>query len=320
MQAAQHSFYDSVTTAQLPERVVELSAEYDRLIGVRDDFVWRWIYSLLPSFRLTCVADSYQPVVREQKTILTLFITLLDDVAEHDGDKATFEQARNVPFPHQTVDTSRSDVDTDTVKLAERLWTAFEEPLHDAPRGPEFLDVLRYDVRQALNAMDYTWLVGNNPSAANLAESYRYGTHNMIMYPYANVDLMHAPEFDRADLAVLRETLGELQRLARIGNWMTTWEREIEEGDYSSGVVVAALETGLFDPAELPETPSEAEAKRYVEAIADHGLESRFNSEWHERFEKLRAETPDAESVDLDALVEGMLTVFEYHQESRGMK
>ena len=320
MQATRENVYDSVTTTPLPERVIELSAEYDRLIGVRDDFVWRWIYSLLPSFRLPCVADPYKPIVRKQKTILTLFITLLDDVAEHDGDKATFEQARNVPFPHQTVDTSRSSVNADTVEFAERLWAAFEEPLHDAPRGAEFLDVLRYDVRQALNAMDYTWLVGNNPSAANLSESYRYETHNMIMYPYANVDLMHAPEFDRADLAALRETLGELQRLARIGNWVTTWEREIEEGDYSSGVVVAALETGLLNPAELPETPSEAETKRYVEAIADHGMESRFESEWHERFERLRAETPEAESVDLDALVEGMATVFEYHQGSRGMK
>lgn len=289
MQVERGTFRDSITATPLPDRVSKLATEYDRLIGIRDDFLWRWIHSLLPSFRVPTVADRHGSTVREQKTILTLFITVLDDIAEHDGDKATFEQARNIPFPNQSVDTDTSDVDAETVEFAERVWRQFETPLRSAPRGEEFVQILRYDVRQAINAMDYSWLVGEHPAMANLTDSYRYGAHNMIMYPYADVDLMYSPDFDRADLAVLRETLGELQRLARIGNWLTTWRRELEEGDYSSGIVVAAMREGLIDPTTLDGDPSAEQVARYVETIEERDVEARFDAEWNDRFSGLKA-------------------------------
>ncbi|MFO7926336.1 hypothetical protein [Natronomonas sp.] len=314
------AFRESITATRLPDRVSELAADYDRRIGIRDDFVWRWIYSLLPSFRIPTVPKRHEPTVREQKTLLTIFITVLDDIAEHDGDKTTFEQARNIPFPHQTVETGRSDVDAETIEFARRVWRQFEAPLRSAPRGEEFAEILGYDVRQAINAMDYSRLVGEHPAMANLANAYRYGAHNMIMYPYADVDLMYSPDFDRTDLSILRETLGELQRLARIGNWLTTWRRELEEGDYSSGILVAALQDGLIDPTGLAHRPTPEQAARYVETIEENDVEARFYAEWSERFSALERRVPAAESVDIGAIVDGMRTVFDYHRNSEGLK
>lgn len=313
-------FQKEIKTTTLPDQVRDLVEGYAQQIGYRNEFVWRWIYSLLPAFRLSCVADTATNITREQKTILTIFITTLDDIAEHKQDTATFSQARNIPFPEQIVASDRADVDQEMLAFATRVWETFEESLRDAPRYDEFIDVFRYDIRQTINAMDYSRLVSAQPAAATLTGAKRYDAHNMVMFPYADVDLMYSPSFDRADFTSLREVLWTLQYLARIGNWLTTWERELAEGDYSSGILVTALQSGVITPAELTGENTEADIERYIARIKNSDIEEDFITEWEETFAAIRDEVPAADSIDLNALIDGMQTVFEYHRKSRGLK
>jgi hypothetical protein len=314
---------DEIDAVDLPPRVREFADEYDRLLGKRDRFLWRWIYSLFPSFRLSAVADEHVAQARTNKTLLTMYVTVLDDVVEDRGDRQTFEAARarrqvGGLDPRDGVEAvdHATGVDGETLSFLDRLWDAFVDGLADAPRVEEFADVFEYDFEQTMNAIAYSGVVDANPEVATLAGARRYGAHNMVMFPYADVDLMYAPAFETAEFGAVRDLLWDLQEMARIGNWLTTWEREIGEGDFSAGVVVYALEEGIVTHEEL----RTADREELVARIESHDVEQRFRERWETRYRRLSERGFDAETVDLDGLVEGMATVFEYHVASRGLK
>lgn len=301
----------------LPDRVATLADAYDRHFDERDRFLWRWVYALVPSFTLSSVADGRAAHVREQKTVLTMYVTVLDDLIEHRGDRATFREARRLACDTVAPDPERAAVDAEAFAFVERLRSEFEDGLAEAPRRAAFADRFAYDFRQTADAMEYSALVSDRPHMANLRGTARYDAHNMVMFPYADVDLMFSPAFDRRDLGTVRETLWDLQEMARIGNWLTTWEREVHEGDVSAGPVVAAVEEGVVSPEELAAAEDPAAV---VESIRESGLAERFHRRWRWIYDDVRSRETDAESVDIDALVAGMETVFEYHLATKGLK
>jgi len=312
-----HDHLQTIRQVTLPGRVGELADAYDRYFEERNRFLWQWIYSLFPSFTLSSVAEEHAAHVREQKTILTMYVTVLDDLVEHRGDRRTFEEACRLACDSVDADPQRAAVDAETFAFVERLWTEFEDGLSDAPRREEFADIFAYDFNQTADAMEYSALVSDNPCMANLTGATQYDSHNMVMFPYADVDLMYSPAFDPADLGAVRNTLWDLQEMARIGNWLTTWEREVVEGDFSAGIVVAAIEEGVVSPSEVEATE---DREPFVESIRSSGLENRFRRRWHRIYEDVQSRHRDAESVDLAALVAGMETVFEYHLATEGLK
>jgi 3-oxoacyl-ACP reductase-like protein len=245
-----------------------------------------------------------------------MFVTVLDDLAEHHGDRRTFEEARRLIRNPAAVDPERVAVSDAQFAFIERLWRTFETGLGDAPRGGEFADILEYDLRQTMNAMEYGAVVNDNPRVANLSGARRYGAHNMVMFPYADVDLMYSPGFDLAEFGTLRDLLWDLQEMARIGNWLTTWEREVREGDYTAGVVVLALQEGIVSFDDIQGTDDEV----VIDAIKEQDLEARFRDRWSEHYRSVRDREFDTDSVDLNALIAGMETVFDYHVASRGYK
>jgi len=307
-----------IADVDLPETVLDNVEAYEAVGGDRDRFVWKWIYALLPEFTLSSVPASNAASARVQKTNLTILITLLDDLAEKHGDTASFEAIRRRVLGAEADDV-REVADAAVVEFASRLWADIEAGLADAPRHDETREVFEYDLRQAFNAMDYSRMINDHLSLANLTGTEHYGPHNMVMFPYADIDVTYSPSFAFAEFGELRELIWELQKMARIGNWLTTWEREVHEGDYSAGIVVYALRNDVVAFEEL-ETDSRAEREALVDRIKAQGIEDRFVDEWQRRYRALSETEYRADSVDLDAFVEGMETVMAHHLASRGHK
>lgn len=67
--------------------------------------------------------------------------------------------------------------------------------------------------------------------------------------------------------------------MARIGNWLTTWERELTEGDFSSGIVVCAIRRRVITASEA----KRGDVDRLVDRITAHGIEAEFIREWEIR-------------------------------------
>lgn len=309
-------FLKRIQNVTLPVTAREVIEKYDALIGERDRFTWKWIHSLFPSFELSSVDDALQTPVRTQKTLLTVFVTVIDDLAENHRDIATFEEARHIPFSPGRVDYDRDDADTEILRFLDDLWETLSAELSAAPRYEEFADIFEFDLRQTMNSIEYGYLVNENLALANMSGSESYTPHNMCMFSYGDIDLMHSPEFEQNDLGVLRETLWDVQRMARIGNDLTTWVRELGEGDYSAGIITYALQHSLVSHEEL-ETVAEDDL---IARIREHCVEERFLNDWWDRYEDIKERAPAADTLDLSALLDGMHTVMEYHLASQGYK
>lgn len=320
----------SVTTRPLPRIVrdmtqTELPAEFDSLLDHyaalttdRDELLWQWLYYVFPSFRLSSVPPEYAESARKAKFCFSLFMTVLDDLSERHRDKETFEQGRKIPFPSTRCDVDAVGADAEALALLQESWDLTRAYLDRAPRRDDFEELFEFDFRQSLNTMDYNRLVNEGPHLASPQGAELYDTHNMLLFVYVDIDLAFSPDFDRGDLAVLRDVTWDAQRLARIGNWVTTWERELDECDYTSRVVIEAIERGVVTEAEISddEVPNETLARR----IKDAGIEREHLLSWNETYRSLVSREYDVDSVDIHSFVDGMRHLLEVDVKARGLK
>lgn len=305
---------NAVENHDLPDELARAASRYEDVIGHRSRYLWKWFHVVNPRFQLPTVADEYCRKVRDDKTWLTFYVTMVDDFVDQWDDRATFAEAAKVPFDDQRVRFDRDEVDTAALELIADVWSTVADRLADPPCNAALRDAFYFDLRQVLNAVRYTSVVNRRPAVANLSDAFAYGSHNMAMFPYADVDLFHSPSFSRREIPKLRSMLRTAQEMARIGNWVSTWERELAEADFSSGVLVRALETGQVSPEALREAPATA-----CENLDAAELESFLLAEWDRRYESIRREY-QFESFDVDAFLEGMEEVLVFHLESTGNK
>lgn len=320
----------SVTTQRLPRIVrdmtqTELPPEFDPLLDHyaalttdRDQLLWQWLYYVFPSFQLSSVPAEYAAPARKAKFCFSLFMTVLDDLSERHRDKETFEQGRKIPFPSTQCDVDAAGVDAEALALLEESWELTRAYLDRAPRRDDFEELFEFDFRQSLNTMDYNRLVNEGPHLASPQGAELYDTHNMLLFVYVDIDLAFSPDFDWDDLAVLRDVTWDAQRLARIGNWVTTWERELDECDYTSRVVIDAIERGVVTEAEIrdDEVPNETLARRIKAA----GIEREHLLSWNETYRSLVSREYDVDSVDIHSFVDGMRHLLEVDVKARGLK
>lgn len=306
----------------LPPVLDELVEEYQNLEKARPPFMWKWVHKLAPHNTLPCVNPRYTDDIPVDKTLTILFITLLDDILEKQRDRATFEEISNIPFKHRSVNKDRENVDSDYTEFAERVWDTLIERIQRGPEYETYRELFLYDVKQAINAIEYSDLVIQYPGLATMQDLESYESHNMVMFAYADIDLMHSPIEIRNELPTLREAIRIAQQMTRIGNWLSTWERELQECDYSSGVIVYALENGIISLSDLREIES-GEREKYnsiVERIKSHDVEDVFLTRWNDYYNEMHRINAELTLMDLTPFIEGLEEVLRYHFASTGLK
>lgn len=302
----------------LPEPIHELVTDYQSLEGSRPLFMWKWVHLLAPQNALPCVPQRHREKVAVDKTLLILYITLLDDRLERHGDRATFEAISSLPSGEVRASNQADDA---YLAFGQRLWETISSRIAQAPNFDTYEELFHFDLEQAFDAIEYSELIIANPELATLGDLERYESHNMVMFAYADIDLMHADHAHRDDLATIRDAIWTAQHMARIGNWVSTWERELREGDLSAGPIVYAKEHDIVDVAELAACRSDADtADRVIARIHDHDIEKRFLGKWERLYHQLREYNDQIESVDLEEFVRGTEEILRYHLASRGLK
>lgn len=309
------TFIEEVSQMELPPVVSEFAGRYEEEIDTRNPFVWKWLYKGFTNhYTLETVSDEHAEELYTVKTLLTMFIAILDDLAEEDNDRETFERARTIPFSTEPT-TSPSGVNQPALTLASDIWSMVSNRLAGLPRYQEFIILFIYDFRQVITAMDYSLLVNESPAVATRTGTQRYGPLNMSFFPYLDIDLMASPNLIWADIAPLRELYWTGQQMGGIGNWVTTWQREIYEEDFSSGVVVWALRDGVVTVEQLRADPEAA-----IEAIEATSIEEMFINQWHTLHTDLTDPDETATSVDLSRVADRIERLLAFQLAAKGYK
>lgn len=303
---------------ELPPTVEQLILEYQSLEDARPPFMWKWVHRLAPHNSLPCVPEDHRAKTAIDKTLVILYVTLMDDRLEKHGDRATFEALANLPNDD---DPTVSDSNAAYVEFGRKLWKTIEQRISSAPQYQLYEELFDFDMGRAVDAIEYSHMIIRDPGLATMGDLERYESHNMVMFAYADIDLMHADEGQRDDLPELRDAIWTAQLMARIGNWVSTWERELREGDLSTGPIVYALEEDIVDIAEVKAAADDSDtADELIDRIRDYDVEKRFLSRWERHYHELRELERHIESVDLQEFITGTEEILRFHLASRGLK
>ena len=286
-------------------------------VGDRTPYLWTWCHQAAEATTLPCVSSDWHDELCDTKLLGIVFLVLLDDVADRGGDEEFLE--RLVGLTHSDKPScwrSFTNREQEYAAICEEMWDETQRRIERFPRYAEYADVLRFDYLQLMNAMRYSHFLNRFPCFLNLAEHDLYMPHNMMMMICATMDMMCSPEFDFSEAGRIRQATWHAQHMGRIGNLITTWEREIHEQDYTSGVFARALIQGDLTLEQLASGDPE-----FIEhTIRDGQHEQYFLNKWCEHREQILALRASVRSVDLGCVVNGLDRLICLHFASRGLK
>lgn len=286
----------------------------------RNEYFWRWLYRVVQTITLPEVPQELKSFVWETKIMIIYFVTLFDDVSDKKGvrHEKLLNDLLGIPFHEKELNLNeQSHKNKNHALLVGDTWNEIQERVSQLPRYSYFSNILEYDVRQLLNAMRYSFLVNNQPEFINSVEYKAYLPHNMQAIISLDVDLMSLDKFNSNDLGTFREIAWGAQNMARIGNWISTWEREADEGDYTSIVFASALEKRILTSEDLVSM----DKKIMIEKIKNSNVEKEALKEWQHNYDWIAKKAKIlSSSLDIDTFLIKLKQLLAYHLSSRGYK
>lgn len=302
---------------KLPIELQDWVGGYKRVGGERNDFIWKWIYIVSKTITLSGVEKKYLKSLWEIKFLMIMFVVLIDDMADKYKNKKMLEDLIKIPFNQSGIKLVRlKGEDRKFIAFTMKLWNYIEGIYKKYPRYEEFKEIIQFDLKQLLNAMEYAYLVNKNHNIINKIEYRTYFSHNMQLIIDVMFDLSCSPKFDARELGKIRQVSDHAQFMARIGNWISTWEREIGEEDFTSSVFAYALENKTISLEEMTKNNKEALIKKIRKA----GIEDKFLREWEDNYQEIKKLNKNIKSINAVDFLNFLEKIIFMHLTSKGYK
>lgn len=263
------------------------------------------------------VPESQRDSAAVVKSLLVMAVTVVDDVADKLHDGALLNELLRLLEPglyRDMIDTnSRHPATSLTATLLEAVFSR----LNQAPNWDAIRPYFHFDLKQVWNAFGYSYLTNTHPHFINFTESKAYHGHNMMFLVFGDIDLAYSQMIAEHEIGAMREAMWTAQQMARIGNWVSTWERELNERDYSSGVVSLALSQGILTTFELQDS---GQTDAMIERLRQSGVEQQLFDQWVVLGRSLIGMQDQISSVSIPDYVAGIEFLMIHHLSSRGLK
>ncbi len=311
---------EEVKKIKLPLEIKKLSNDYEKFGDLnRNEYLWQWIYRGTKIFTGKRIKKKYREPLLKAKVLIFMFDTFLDDIA----DKAKFrkkqllEEILKVPFYQKYIEFKKlNKTDKERIKFVIRIWREINKTIRRFPRYREFKDVFRYDILQLLNTVRYSYLIQKNRSLLNVTEGWLYFPHSMQVLTNLTLELMCLPEFDVKETGKLRELGWKAQQMSRIGNWVSTWEREIEENDFTSGIFIYALNSGVIKVENL----NKQNKSKIINKIKKAKIENKLLKEWEKNYWEIKKISKKIKSINVKEIPNTLKKIIFFHLSSKGYK
>lgn len=204
---------------------------------------------LIPGYQMTTISSVRSDIeehVQLAKLNLGMLITLIDDLAdhpEHFNPKLLEHLYKLLPGQIPSTTPHLSKEDRKTYQLAEKLVTNLDQHLRELPHYQGLIELLIFDLEEIYRANHYAEKMRQFPTLRNLKESQHYGPYNMGMLAAGLIDLMGSKTIDINELGQSRECFLLGQRMGRIGNLLSTYQRELNENDLTNEISLSQDET-----------------------------------------------------------------------------
>lgn len=313
-----------VFNTPLPKSFHKFMLEYEAHFEPRDRFLWKWLWTLLKNgedgFMLSTVPENRILPCAEIKLLLTMAVTIVDDAGDQGKDKQFLDALLKVPFEKEDITSSLDTGNRRKVKLLQSIFDYSYEQFEQLPFWSSYQGIFEFDVKQVWNACLYSFLLNQRPSILNYSESMRFTSFNMMVFLYLDTDLIFSEGLDENDIGGIREVVMKTQEMARIGNWISTWEREVNESDISSGVFAKIVTEGHLTADRLERHLHNEDSSTLYMLIKESLIENKLLDEWIDLREDALNLAKAVKSVDMTRYVKGFDRVLMYHLISTGYK
>lgn len=274
-----------VQEVKLPKELQKWIKEYEK-VGKRNLFIWKWLWKMFSITKLPLTSKKQQKNLLEIKVLLTMFIILLDDIADKSNYKNLLNKLLKIPFNNQEIKAGKiNKKEEEYLKISKQLWKLLEKKISALPKYKYLKDMFEYDLRQVINAMRYSYFINKNYYFFNKLECWEFMPYNMVALVYSGLDLMSSQQTIKfEDMGKIREMILYSQKMARIGNWISTWEREAKEKDFANGIFAHAIEQNIIKIKDLGKTSN---YNKLIAVIKDKKIEKELFKKWESYFLKI---------------------------------
>jgi len=218
-------------------------------VGHRNaDFLFNWLHDVYLNLYLPCIDNNLKDTLAKDKTLLTIFDVLIDDLADNYNFRNESLLDEFIQIPWSQAQTSTNDY----LETAHQIWNSAIASIQTYPRYKEFKRLFYFDLRQVLSSMEYSLLV-NTMRIDNKLEDRTYLPHGCMVILHSDMDLMCSPDFNLKELNHMRTLFHLAQEICHIGNMLSTYPREIQEKDFSSPIISLAIRKCLLKRDEIPD-------------------------------------------------------------------
>ena len=292
---------EEIKKIKLPPELQKWVKEYEK-VGERDEFLWNWTHKISEIITFSFVAKKYLKSLRNTKFLTSMLVVLLDDVTDRIKDKELLNECLKIPFNQAYINYDQLDQrEKNYIGLSIKLWKEIKSTIKKYPRFKEFKDIVEYDIGQVLNAMEYAYLINKNPNLINKREYWLYLTHGMQAMVYSTFDLM-CSKFNIKEVALFRRIVWEAQEMARLGNCLSTWEREIKENDFASGIIAYAVEGKTINPSDLKNNNK----TEIFTKVKNSNIETNFLKRWENKYYRIKRIGKETKDLDVERFLSGL--------------
>jgi len=319
-----NSILEQVAASPLPESFHSFELNYEAHFEARDRFLWKWVWAIFKNnqdgIMLSSVPADRVTLCAEIKLLLTMADVIVDDAADQGKDKVFLDALLKVPFENDKIDPRLSENDKKKVELLKSIFKYIYEKFESMPFWKNFSGIIEFDLKQVWNSCLYSFLLNQRPSILNYSESMHFSSFNMMIFLYLDTDLIFSEGIDENEIGGIREITMKTQEMARIGNWITTWEREIDESDLSSGIFAKIVTDGHITADRLKRHLQNEDTSTLYMLIKESLIENKLLDEWEDSREAALELAGSIKSVDMIKYVQGFDRVLMLHLASAGHK
>lgn len=310
-----------VNDAKLSPTIISWIKKYEQ-IGDRNPFIWKWLWNIFQIMKMSLLyLKKYDKKSLEIKVLLTMFIVIIDDVSEKQKSRKLLNELLKIPFERKYIEKgSLNKEDLNRLKITTLLWEDIEKRMKTLPKYEKYKDHFEFDFRQTINAIRYSFLINNDYELLNLTECWIFSSYNMNIFAYSDIDLMISKEVKEGEIGKMRSIIHKVQRMTRIGNWISTWEREVFENDFANGIFARAIDAGIITTEEIKNIKDEKKLE-IIKKIKKSGIEIEFINDWEEMYNEIKEMGRSKENkILVDEILNRLEKVMISHLSSKGYK
>lgn len=244
-----------------------IQTEDPEIFAHRTEYFWKWLQVAFQIATLRIPADKFV-AANSLKCRSASIDIILDDICDNAQDEALFESCVEI-FKTKTI-----KEDTSLLRIVHNQWLSVCQDMESAPNYARLQNDIDQGYEWLFDGFRHTFSILKGKSTLGWEEVIEKFPHTIHVYLGGLMDLLYFPDLPLAEIENYKKVFIATQKMAQIGNWISNWEREILQGDFTSPVMLFGFHRGLIRPEDI-------ESDNVVQRVKDSKLEDYFLQEWH---------------------------------------